>query len=283
MHTKACAGCVRVVTLMENTARNDSLCRGHGLSLYIETPKHKVLFDMGPDGESLLKNAEELGVDLASVDVAVLSHGHYDHGGGLSAFLEVNDTAPVYIRENAFEGYFHVERDEVRYIGLDESLKTSGRIVFTGESHRIDEELLLYADVPAEFDVSGASALLHRRTQLGFQADGFTHEQNLLITVPGRNVLVSGCAHRGIVNILSAARERLGSMPDATFGGFHLFQLEEGAPASARVLEMTAQALLPGTTVYHTGHCTGEFAFEKLRAVLGERLQSISGGAVHEI
>ena len=276
-------GCVRVLTLMENTARNDSLCCGHGLSLYIETPKHRILFDMGPDGESLLKNAAALGVDLAGVDIAILSHGHYDHGGGLAAFLAVNNTASVYIRENAFEGYFHVEGGEARYIGLDEAVKASDRIVFTGEELRIDEELLLYANVPADFDVSGSSALLRKRTPLGFQADEFTHEQNLLITVPGRSVLVSGCAHRGIVNILSAARERLGRMPDATFGGFHLFQLEEGAPASVRVLELTARALLPGSTVYHTGHCTGEFAFEKLKAVLGERLRSISGGAIYEI
>ncbi len=276
-------GCVRVLTLMENTARDDALCRGHGLSLYIETPKHRILFDMGPDGESLLKNAETLGVDLARGDVAVLSHGHYDHGGGLAAFLSVNQAAPVYVRENAFAGYFHVEGDEARYIGLDESLKASDRIVFTGESLRIDEELLLYAEVPSEFDVSGSSALLRQRTPLGFQPDGFTHEQNLLITVPGRAVLVSGCAHRGIVNILSAARERLGRMPDATFGGFHLFQLEAGSPASDRVLEQTARALLPGTTVYHTGHCTGADAFEKLRAVLGERLRGIFGGAVYEI
>ena len=91
-------GCVRVLTLMENTARNDSLCCGHGLSLYIETPKHRILFDMGPDGESLLKNAAALGVDLAGVDIAILSHGHYDHGGGLAAFLSVNNTASVYIR-----------------------------------------------------------------------------------------------------------------------------------------------------------------------------------------
>ena len=275
--------CVRVLTLMENTARDEALCRGHGLSLYIETPKHKILFDMGPDGESLLKNAETLGVDLAQVDVAILSHGHYDHGGGLAAFLSVNEAASVYIRENAFEGYFYVDGDEARYIGLDETLRDSGRIVFTGESLRIDEELLLYADVPADFDVSGASALLRRHTPLGFQPDGFSHEQNLLITVHGRTVLVSGCAHRGIVNILNAAKERLGRMPDATFGGFHLFQLEANSPASDRVLDLTARALLPGTTVYHTGHCTGEYALERLKAVLGERLRGISGGAVYEI
>ena len=276
-------GCVRVLTLMENTARDDTLCRGHGLSLYIETPKHRILFDMGPDGESLLKNAETLGVDLARVDVAVLSHGHYDHGGGLAAFLSVNQTAPVYVRENAFAGYFHVEGDEARYIGLDESLKASDRIVFTGESLRIDEELLLYAEVPSEFDVSGSSALLRRRTPLGFQPDGFTHEQNLLITVPGRAVLVSGCAHRGIVNILRRAKERLGYAPDVTFGGFHLFQLTAGDSAAESLISLIGNALTADKTVYYTGHCTGEYAYEKLKEILGDRLRPMTGGSTTEL
>ena len=80
---------MKIVTLLENTAGDAGLCAAHGLSLYIETPKHKILFDMGPDAR-FLDNAKKLGVDLSAVDIAVLSHGHYDHGGGLRAFCEIN-------------------------------------------------------------------------------------------------------------------------------------------------------------------------------------------------
>ncbi len=276
-----CRTRIRVVTLMENSAKGD-LCASHGLSFYIETPKHKILFDMGPD-EGFLRNAEALGVDLAAVDLAILSHGHYDHSGGLAAFLAVNDTAKVYVRENAFENYVALEAEGERYIGVDPALRDDRRIVFTGESLRIDEELLLFADVPRDFDTAGASGRLFRRTAEGLTLDSFTHEQDLLITAEGKAVLVAGCAHRGIVNIVSGAKKHLGRAPDATFGGFHLFQLREGDPASDAVIDLTAKALLPGDTVYHTGHCTGEYAFERLKSVLGDRLQSIPGGSVFEI
>ena len=273
---------MKIISLLENTAKTEGLCASHGLSLYIETPKHKILFDMGPD-EGFLRNAEMLGVDLTAVDIAILSHGHYDHGGGMAAFLEKNDRARVYIRENAFENYVALEQEGERFIGIDWRLKESGRVVLTEESLRIDEELLLFADVPRDFDTGDSSGRLFRRTAGGLFLDGFTHEQDLLITAEGKTVLVAGCAHRGIVNILSAAKARLGSLPDATFGGFHLFQLEEGNPTSDALIDLTAKTLLPGETVYHTGHCTGEYAYRRLKTALGDRLQSIPGGSIYEI
>ena len=83
---------MRLVALVENTACAD-IAQAHGLSLYIETEKHRILFDAGPDGALLLSNAEKLGIDLKRVDIAVLSHGHYDHAGGLRAFMELNSSA----------------------------------------------------------------------------------------------------------------------------------------------------------------------------------------------
>ena len=273
---------MKVTTLFENTSCSEELLHGHGLSIYIETEKHKILFDMGPD-EGFLRNAEALGVDLSAVDIAILSHGHYDHGGGMAAFLAVNDRARVYIRENAFENYVALEQEGERFIGIDRALKDSGRVVLTGETLRIDEELLLFADVPRAFDTGASSGKLFHRTAGGLLPDGFTHEQDLLITAEGKTVLVAGCAHRGIVNILSAAKAQLGHLPDATFGGFHLFQLTENDPASDALIDLTAKTLLPGETVYHTGHCTGEYAYRRLKTALGDRLQSIPGGSVFEV
>ena len=92
---------MKIITLLENGACDAALGSAHGLSLYIETPKHRILFDMGPD-EQFLSNAEKLGVDLREVDLAILSHGHYDHGGGLEAFCKRNPTAKIYLRKGAF-------------------------------------------------------------------------------------------------------------------------------------------------------------------------------------
>ena len=241
---------MKIVTLLENTACDAGLCAAHGLSLYIETPKHKILFDMGPDAR-FLDNAKKLGVDLSAVDIAVLSHGHYDHGGGLRAFCEINSQADIFIHTDAFGDFYAVEEGkEPRYIGLDPELwELESRIVPTSEFVKLDDELTLFSNEPEVFPALAASAKLHVETPEGLRPDPFTHEQNLLVTAWGKSVLFAGCAHRGIVNILAAAKERLGRLPDAVFGGFHFFELDPANPESAKLIDDTGRALLEGETV----------------------------------
>lgn len=269
---------VKVVTLLENAACREGLASAHGLSLYLETPRHRILFDMGPDG-AFAENAAALGVDLKTVDLAVLSHGHYDHGGGLAAFCRCNDTARIYIRRDAFGEFLSADPgQEPHYIGLPEDLELfRERFVLTGPETKIDEELTLFAEPPMVFDAMKASASLMERTAAGIQPDAFSHEQNLLITAGETAVVVAGCAHRGMVNIAAEARRRLGRDADAVIGGFHLFQLGQDAQADD-LIDATGRALLPGKTVYYTGHCTGDYAFHRLSGVLGDRLRPLHGG-----
>ena len=266
--------CIRVTTLLENTACREELCHAHGLSLYIETPRHKILFDMGPN-DDFLANAKALGVDLAAVDLAVLSHGHYDHGGGLAAFCRLNSRAQIYLHRAAFGAYYAREADgALRYIGLPLGLEEfRDRFVLTGEETVIDRELTLFANPAAVFDIGSASAKLGEKVGGELLPDAFRHEQSLLIQAAGKSVLVAGCAHRGAVNILAEARRQLGKDPDALFGGFHLFELAAGDPAADALIGATGEALLPGKTVYYTGHCTGAYAYERLSAVLGQALK----------
>ena len=91
------------------------------------------------------EHAEMLGIDLADVDLAVLSHGHYDHGGGLAVFLEKNDHAPVFIHKDAFLPHYNGTQ---KYIGLDTALVSHPRIVWTEDAYRIDENLRLFSHVP---------------------------------------------------------------------------------------------------------------------------------------
>lgn len=275
---------MKIITLLENGACDAALGSAHGLSLYIETPKHRILFDMGPD-EQFLSNAEKLGVDLREVDLAILSHGHYDHGGGLEAFCKRNPTAKIYLRKGAFGEYVALEEAEsLRYIGLDPALqKYADRLVFTDESLRLDDELLLFSDVPDTYGALSASGKLKERQGENLLQDRFLHEQDLLITAEGKTVLVSGCSHRGIVNILRSARALASGEIDDMIGGFHLFQLEEGDPAADRLIEMIGTALLAGETVYYTGHCTGDYAYEKLKSILGGRLHRVMGGTELEL
>ena len=134
---------MKITALVENRSSCD-LTPVHGLSLYIETERHKLLFDLGPDG-TLLKNAEKRGIDLGQVDTAVISHGHFDHGGALAAFLKVNHTAKVYIQRRAFEKHFSKSLGFVKVpVGLDRKLMDHPQVVLVDGEYRIDEELLLF-------------------------------------------------------------------------------------------------------------------------------------------
>jgi 7,8-dihydropterin-6-yl-methyl-4-(beta-D-ribofuranosyl)aminobenzene 5'-phosphate synthase len=275
---------MKLATLMENTSRSTEYRCAHGLSLYLETEKARVLFDMGPD-RMFLDNAKKLGIDPGAVDLAVLSHGHYDHGGGLRAFLECNHRAKVYLHRGVFGDYYALRSGgAAEYIGLDPTLQEfADRFVVTEGVTALSGQLTLFDGVPDRFGGMAASAKLQERTPDGFRPDDFSHEQNLLITEGGRAVVIAGCAHRGIVNIRERAAGILGREPDVMIGGFHLFELPAGDAESDRLIDRTGRALLTGRTVYYTGHCTGEYACARLETILGPRLHRLSAGAVFEI
>ena len=253
----------------------------HGLSFYIEACGKRVLFDMGASG-AFIRNARALGIDLAGVDFAVLSHGHYDHGGGLAAFLELNPSAKVYIRRGAFEKHYsHKPGMPLEYIGLDPALEGGGRIVETGESASPCEGFTLVSAADGNELRSSANDVL-----LGPDAktpDSFAHEQNLLINEGGRRVLIAGCAHRGIVNIINRVFNMDPVPPRAVFGGFHL-AIPGAQDVNEALVDATAEFLLslPGTE-YFTGHCTGLPSYERLRSAMGSRLRYIHAGESVEI
>lgn len=272
---------MKVVTLMENEAAAGYRC-AFGLSLYVETEHHRILLDAGPD-TGFAENAKKLGVELAAVDTAILSHGHSDHSDGLAEFLKLNPTAPVYIQDSAWGGFYAQTPDGTNYIGISPEVeKLRGRFVPLAGERKIDEELYLF-QVPGEFPKADTSARLKEKKDGLLTPDVFGHEQDLLITSEGKAVVLSGCAHRGIVGIVRRAGEILGRAPDAVVGGFHLKDLEPGASATGKLLETIGGVLSQGNTVYYTGHCTGDYAYETLSGILGERLRPIRAGSVIEL
>ena len=96
---------MRIITLVENTCGNPDCIAEHGLSLYIETEKHKLLLDTGQT-DAVVKNAAVLGIDLSEVDTVILSHGHYDHSGGIIPFSKINSHAKIYMQRKASGDYF---------------------------------------------------------------------------------------------------------------------------------------------------------------------------------
>ena len=278
---------MRIITLVENVTPGGPLGGAHGLSLYVETPKHRILFDAGPDGALLLKNAAALGVDLSTVDIAVLSHGHQDHAGGLRAFMGNNTRATLYMHREATRGHLSMGRDGAwNVIGVDSLLlKEHGdRIVFTDDGREIDNELLLFSDVLTDDLIPASNATLYEEGPDGPAPDAFGHEQNLLVRSDGKAVLFAGCAHRGIVNVLRRAEDILGHAPDHVLAGFHLTNPGRGtAEPEDFVHAVGAELSARPDTVYITGHCTGLGPYTVLLDVLGRRLQYMSAGTVFEL
>ncbi len=257
---------MKLITLIENTAARDGLVCEHGLSLYLEANGVRLLFDAGQT-DAFADNAARLGVDLARADLCVLSHGHYDHGGGLKRFLALNDRAPVYVSRDAFGEHWHGPE---KYIGLDRTLAASDRILCASDGTAVAPGMTLHASLPCREAI--------RPYGLTFLQDGqhrpedFRHEQYLLIKENGRRILLSGCSHRGILNIAEHFA------PDVLIGGFHL--MKETDPARLREI---AHRLMALPTVFYTGHCTGDAAFTALRAIMGDRLTALRTGVCLEI
>lgn len=254
---------MRITALTENTARRADITAEHGLSLYIETAKKRVLFDMG-QSDLFLRNAAVLGIDLSRVDAAVISHGHYDHGGGLAAFLQINDHAPVYVSRYAFEEH---RNQTGKDIGLSPALCTHPRLIFTDDLCDMAEGWTLCScnGYPRNYPSHSGDM-----TAMG-QTEDFRHEQYLLIKVEGKKVLVSGCSHKGILNVAAWFR------PDVLIGGFHLSSLPCGEE-----LADVARQLAAYDTDYITCHCTGTEQYERMRRDL-PRLRYLSAGETIEI
>lgn len=260
---------MKICALMENTPYEPRFAAEHGLSLYIETDRHKILFDTGASG-AFADNARLLGVDLSQVEMAILSHDHYDHGGGIARFLELNDHAPLYLSGKAFGKRYD---SEGKYIGIDSALRKSGRLRFVGDFLALDDQLSLYScnDREEHYPLDSAG-LLEERDGV-HRPDRFLHEQYLMIRENGKKVLISGCSHKGILNIMDWLE------PDVLIGGFH-FMKQEITPQGNPVLDQASEVLNGHRATYYTCHCTGLEPFRYLKERMGDSLQYLASGQV---
>ncbi len=259
---------MRIIVLLENTAADPGLICRHGLSMLLESKGTRFLFDSGPD-DSFLKNAEAMGVDLSDISFAVLSHGHYDHGGGLPFLVHLFPDLPVFLRGTAFGDQRNVSG---KYIGLDESLASHSSLVFTDGTKEIAPRIRVFGDVSERMLIPPISNSLLS----GGKPDPFTHEQNLLIEEDGRLFLIGGCAHCGIVNIVEKAKAVAGRYPDFVLSGMHLSV--HGRTSDDVYLGILAKKLQSLPSRFYTFHCTGLEPFEKLKAILGDQIHYLPGG-----
>ena len=263
---------MRLTVLIENTGP-EGLFTEHGLSLYLEACDRRILFDAGQSGR-FADNAARLGVDLNRIDLAILSHGHYDHGDGMPRFLREHPGVPLYLHEAAFAGHYHGAE---RYIGLTPELRGFPELHFTGARTALAPGLTLLTceEQPAVCLIDPCG--LTRRDGDEFLPEEFRHEQVLLIEENGRRIAVSGCSHKGIRNLMAWLQ------PDVFIGGFHLKDYDPATIPGQTVLETVAAELSRYPTRYYTCHCTGGTQLAFLQSRMGQLVQALHTGDTVEV
>ena len=273
---------MRIVNLIENTEGREGCACAHGLSFYVETGKHKLLVDLGPSDETL-NNAQKLGIDLSQVDTVILSHGHYDHSGGIMAFSGINHMAQIYMQESAKDYYYaddgeSAEGDRYRYIGIDKDIMTLPQVRMVQGDHRIDDELELFTVMGRSHKLPFTNKRLLIRKNGEYVRDDFSHEHYLVISDGSMRILISGCAHNGILSILDAYKEKYGSWPDAVISGFHLMKKAEYTDEEQQEVMDIGRELKKYPTTFYTCHCTGEPAYGIMKPLMGDQLQYVRTG-----
>ena len=268
-----------IKTLVENTTISNDFGKEHGLSLYIETGKHKILFDVGAS-DLFLQNAKKLDVNIADIDFLVISHGHYDHGGGLKTFFKENTRAEVFVHRLAFGKHYAIRsNDELDFIGLAEELKHNKQIVFTSDRFFINSRIQVFSNVlQREPRLKSNNGLLRKHEVQGQMLDDtFAHEQHLVIEEEGTILLVTGCAHNGIINILEHFYMLKGQMPDYVIGGFHLSS-RSGGDEDSEMIDRIGKYLMGTKAKFYTCHCTGIEPYKRLKANMGDNIDYLSTG-----
>ena len=270
---------VKVSVLVDNCVWKAQLRGEHGLALLLETPESKVLFDTGQSSEVLMHNAEMMGIDLRQVESVVLSHGHYDHTGGLVAVAGMIGSPRLYAHPQAFGEKYSKHGDNLRAIGcpvrpeeldakfisVEQPTEVAPGVVATGEIVRSTD----FEQIPPHF--------LQRSGETWIQ-DLLWDDQALVVRTARGLLVLLGCAHSGVVNILEHLRKRGYKEPiQAMIGGMHL------QAADPSHLQQTMHALDKfGVGVVVPLHCTGFRAAAYLARHLGDRYRLGGVGSVFQ-
>ena len=275
---------VRVTTLSENTAGRGNLLAEWGLSILVETEKTSVLLDTG-SSISAAHNADALGIDLSKIDKIVLSHGHYDHTGGLRQLLQkMRREVEVVAHPDIWQAKYARRNDEPdRYIGIPfqrNELESLGAIFnLTAKPVRIDEDIMSTGEIPMVTSFEQVDADLFVKGNTGWQQDKLLDDQAMIVNMEPGLVVILGCAHRGIVNTLYHARQLTGRETIyAVVGGSHLINTSE-----ERLWQTIGALRELGVQRLGLCHCTDLPAASVLAQEFGESFFFNRAGTVIEL
>ncbi len=275
---------MKVTILVDNYVDSQKLKAEHGLSVLIEADNEKILFDCG-QSDLILNNAKILGIDLKSITRIVLSHGHYDHTGGFLPLLKyLNREVEVHAHPLIFEKKFHQYKgfnDFItnRYIGIPETAQTyernGAKFLLSKESVRISDNIYFSGQIDKEGKDNLEDSLLIKEHDV-FIKDPLYDDISMFVTLPGLLVVVTGCAHSGIINILNKAKDlRLDGRSLVIIGGLHL-----AAKNDAYMDNVIKEFQKYNIKLLVPGHCSGINSFVKLKNSFGDKC---AFGSIREV
>lgn len=257
--------------LVENKTEHTGMLAEHGLSIYIEADGKKILFDAGAT-DIVIHNAEVMGVDLSDVDLAAVSHGHYDHTGGFPAFCKKNEKAKIYIHKDAFRdsyGFRNGEPEDEKS-GIcwteEERAVLEERFIFTEGPVYITDNICITGTVPYAEGTNITENFYFKDEDGNWQKDDMSHEQVLVIRESDGLYIFSGCSHRGVISALEAGKSMFpGERVAVLVAGMHLYSASAEDRACV-INQMVAEGLDKVMPV----HCTGIKAICDLKTKLGD-------------
>lgn len=273
---------IRITVLSENTATKSRLIGEHGFALWLEVDNKNVLFDTGQQGQVITHNAANLNIDLHNIDALVLSHGHYDHTGGLNDICSQTKKLVVYAHPDAFDKKYSKRSDgSIHDAGIpastEKSVESQVEIKLNKQSIEIYPDFYLTGNIPrlTGFEDTGGAFFLDRDCTI---PDLLLDDQAAFIKTASGLVVILGCAHSGIINTLRYIRQLTDNAPIHTvIGGMHLMAANEARidKTIAELREFEIKRLYPA-------HCTGFEATTKLWQSFTETCTPCSVGMVLE-
>lgn len=266
------SGSILISTLTENTSEKKRLLAEYGLSMLVEVNGKKILFDTGP-GMSLQFNASVMNIDLMQVEKVVLSHGHYDHTGGLKAILEPPGLVDIHAHDGVFtEKYRVVEGHEPIFIGNPWSKyqleQWGARLVLKRGPQEITDRVMLTGEIPRTVGWETGDESFRIKSGGDYVEDPILDDQAMVMMSTLGPVVMVGCAHAGIVNTLKYVLKLIGEKKIyAVIGGLHL--KEAGTQRIAKTINILEQL---GVQKIGTCHCTGLEANLALFKAFGEKV-----------
>jgi len=262
---------IRFTTLCENTAGSPGLIGEWGLSILVQVDEHKILFDTGAESAAV-KNADVLGIDLSDVGTIILSHAHRDHTGGLREVLKRINRPKIIVHPALWYAKFKraLPDQPMQYNGIPycrEEIEKDAELLLSSEPVQLSECVMTSGEIEqtTNFEAVGKQFFVNEDGTI--RPDDFLDEQALIIKTPEGLVIVSGCAHRGIINtIRHALKITKEEKVHTVIGGTHLY------PKGYADIDNTISEL-KDMKVQNIGvsHCTGMTASLQLAGALGDQ------------